>query len=54
MEWGTEQAIAEAGTIPDVIYDEGAMGKEAMMRVLGEDPQDVLRKVRRIGRALVP
>ena len=52
MEWGTEQAIVEAGTIPDVVYDEGAVGKEAMMRVLGTDPVDVLRKVRRIGRAL--
>lgn len=52
MEWGTERAIAEAGTVPDVIYDEGAVGKEAMMRVLGRHPEDVLRKVRRIGRAV--
>jgi hydroxymethylpyrimidine/phosphomethylpyrimidine kinase len=50
MEWGTEQAIVEAGAIPDVIYDEGAVGKEGMMRVLGRDPEDVLRKVRRIRR----
>lgn len=48
MEWGTERAIASKGRIPDVIHDEGAPGKEAMMRVLGTDPQDVLRKVRRI------
>ena len=54
MEWGTKQAIVEAGTIPDIVYDEGAVGKEAMMRVLGRDPLDVLRKVRRIGRALAP
>lgn len=52
MEWGTERAIVEAGRIPDVIYDEGAVGKEAMMRVLGRQPADVLRKVRRIGRAI--
>jgi len=52
MEWGTERAIVEAGTIPDVIYDEGALGKEGMMRVLGRAPEDVLRKVRRIGKAL--
>lgn len=54
LEWGTERAIVEAGTIPDVIYDEGAVGKEAMLRVLGEDPTDVLRKVRRIVRAVAP
>ncbi len=54
MEWGTERAIVEAGTIPDVIYDEGEVGKEAMMRVLGKDPQDVYRKVRRIVRGLAP
>jgi len=54
MEWGTEQAIAKKGRIPDMIYDEGALGKEAMLRVLGKNPQDVLRKVRRIIRLLRP
>lgn len=52
LEWGTERAIVEAGRIPDVIYDEGAVGKEAMMRVLAADPADVLRKVRRLVRGL--
>ena len=54
MEWGTERAIVEAGTIPDVITDGGALGKEPMMRVLGRDPKDVLRKVRRIVKAVAP
>jgi hydroxymethylpyrimidine/phosphomethylpyrimidine kinase len=54
LEWGTERAIVEAGTIPDGIYDEGAVGKEAMIRILGEDPEDVLRKVRRIAKAVTP
>ncbi|MGQ0797399.1 MAG: bifunctional hydroxymethylpyrimidine kinase/phosphomethylpyrimidine kinase [Methanobacteriota archaeon] len=54
LEWGTERAIVEAGVIPDGIYDEGAVGKEPMLRVLGEDPIDVLRKVRRIVRAVAP
>ena len=52
LEWGTERAIVEVRRIPDVIADEGAVGKEPMMRVLGTDPQDVLRKVRRIARAV--
>lgn len=52
LEWGTEQAIAEAGRMPDVIYDAGSVGKEPMMRVLGRDPTDVLRKVHRVIRAV--
>ncbi|MEK6810847.1 MAG: thiamine-phosphate synthase family protein, partial [Candidatus Thermoplasmatota archaeon] len=50
MEWGTEQAIRRLGRVPDVIADRGSVGKEAMIRILGEEPADVLRKVRRIVR----
>ncbi|OGS49004.1 MAG: hypothetical protein A3K68_01790 [Euryarchaeota archaeon RBG_16_68_13] len=50
LERGIEQAIVEAGTIPDVVFDEGV----ADMRVLGRDPQDVVRKVRRIARSWNP
>ncbi len=50
MEWGTEQAIRKLRRMPDIITDRGGRGKEAMMRVLGETPADVLRKVRRIVR----
>ncbi len=48
MEWGTRTAIESAGRVPDVIWDSGGIGKEAMMRVLGSDPRDVLRKVGKI------
>ncbi|MFQ5883489.1 MAG: bifunctional hydroxymethylpyrimidine kinase/phosphomethylpyrimidine kinase [Thermoplasmata archaeon] len=48
MEWGTRQAIRDAGFVPDVIYDEGAKGKEPMIRLLGESPADILLKLRRI------
>lgn len=47
MEWGTEMAIREAGEVPDVIYDVGDVGKEPMMRFLGQDPRDVVQKIRR-------
>jgi len=50
MEWGTEQAIRKLGRVPDVIADRGGAGKEAMVRVLGTEPRDVLRKVRRLVR----
>jgi hydroxymethylpyrimidine/phosphomethylpyrimidine kinase len=31
--------------IPDFIYDEGDVGKEPMIRVLGRNPLDVAQKV---------
>ncbi len=50
MEWGTNQAIKEFGEVPDVVYDLGDVGKEAMMRVLGENPSNVLEKIRLLSR----
>jgi len=46
MEWGTDSAILRMGKVPDIIYDKGGPGKEAMIRVLGNDPWDVLGKVK--------
>jgi len=43
-----ERAIVEAGTAPDVLVDARDEGSETTMRILGEDPQHVLRKARRI------
>ncbi len=48
MEWGTKQAIATVGQVPDVIYDEGGVGKEPMIRILGRNPADVLSKVKKL------
>ncbi len=45
LEWGTSLVIKRMGKVPDVIYDKGAVGKEAMVRVLGKNPKDVTRKV---------
>ena len=50
MDWGTTQAVRAVGRVPDVIHDSGSVGKEGMIRVLGQTPEDVLRKVRRIVR----
>jgi predicted fused transcriptional regulator/phosphomethylpyrimidine kinase len=53
MSWGLISAVGTAHhDTPDVIYDEGSPGKEAMIRVLGRDPGDVSGKVIRIARAL--
>ena len=49
MEWGTMKAIeAVGGSVPDIIFDDGASGKEPMMRVLGRDPAEVVGKVERL------
>jgi hydroxymethylpyrimidine/phosphomethylpyrimidine kinase len=48
MEWGTERAIKELKSVPDIIYDDGGIGKEPMIRILGKDPQDVLGKLKKI------
>jgi predicted fused transcriptional regulator/phosphomethylpyrimidine kinase len=50
--WGVEDALHKAETVPDVIYDEGGWGKEPMIRILGRDPGEVVRKVIKISRSM--
>ena len=51
LEWGVRDVLKKARGIPDFIYDEGDVGKEPMIRVLGRDPLDVVGKiVRGVGR----
>ena len=33
------------GTVPDIVYDLGTVGREAMVWVLGQDALEVSRKV---------
>jgi hydroxymethylpyrimidine/phosphomethylpyrimidine kinase len=42
--WGVEEAIRAVGRVPDVIYDLGEVGKEPMIRVLGNSAMDVVEK----------
>lgn len=53
MEWGVGSAIKSAGSFPDVIYDTGDVGKEAMIRLLGRDAVEVARKALDIARAMM-
>ncbi len=39
--WGVEEAIKQAGKVPDVIYHRGEIGKEPMIVILGEQACDV-------------
>jgi len=45
MEWGTKRVISKLGFVPDIIYDKGDFCKEPMIRVLGQNPDDVINKV---------
>jgi hydroxymethylpyrimidine/phosphomethylpyrimidine kinase len=42
--WGVEEAIKAVGTVPDVIFDYGEVGKEPMIRVLGSSATSVVEK----------
>jgi len=44
LEWGTQEVINKYG-IPDIIFDNGDIGKEPMVRVIGKNPGDVAQKV---------
>lgn len=46
MVWMIEQAISKLKSPPDIIYDEGWWGKEAMIRVFGRDPEETLEKIK--------
>jgi hydroxymethylpyrimidine kinase/phosphomethylpyrimidine kinase len=48
MEWGTERAIADLGHVPDVIFDRGSVGKEPMLRLLGNSPSDIVTKLKHV------
>jgi hydroxymethylpyrimidine kinase/phosphomethylpyrimidine kinase len=48
MEWGVESILEKTEKVPDVIFDLGSVGKEPMIRVLGRNPLDVLRKLESI------
>ncbi len=51
LEWGTHQALKGLDTMPDLVFDDGDVGKEPMIRVLGKNPREVVEKVVRIGKA---
>ncbi len=45
LEWGVGEILRKLGRVPDFIYDEGDVGKEPMVRVLGKDPSEVVGKI---------
>ena len=45
LEWGVGEVLKISKRVPDFIYDEGDIGKEPMIRVLGRSPVEVVNKV---------
>lgn len=45
---GTSQAINKYGAVPDIIYDKGAIGKEAMIRIMGQTATEIANKAVKI------
>lgn len=52
MDWGVTSVIKECGCIPDLIYDKGGIGKEAMIRVTGKSGTEVTSKIIKLLEAL--
>ncbi|MDK2938837.1 MAG: hydroxymethylpyrimidine kinase / phosphomethylpyrimidine kinase / thiamine-phosphate diphosphorylase [Methanolobus sp.] len=54
MDWGTSFAIETFKSIPDIIYDKGGIGKEAMIRIMGKNAIDVAETARKIAEKYQP
>lgn len=50
LEWGTQKAIMDYGSVPDIIYDLGGIRKEEMIRVIAEDIESLTKKILAIHR----
>jgi len=48
LEWGVGEVLKKMKRVPDFIFDEGDVGKEPMIRVLGRDPMEVIQKILKI------
>jgi hydroxymethylpyrimidine/phosphomethylpyrimidine kinase len=48
LEWGVGEVLRKMKRVPDFIYDEGDVGKEPMVRVLGRNPIEVVQKIFKI------
>ncbi|MCU0631704.1 MAG: phosphomethylpyrimidine kinase [Methanolinea sp.] len=46
MDWGVASCCKEG--VPDVIFDLGAVGKEPMIRLLGENPDAVVKNILKV------
>ncbi len=45
LEWGTARVIAEMGMVPQVVFDRGEVGKEPVIRLIAENPAQLVDMV---------
>jgi len=45
MQWLIKESINQTGSIPDIIWDKGAVGKEPMMRLFGKNSTEMIEKL---------
>jgi hydroxymethylpyrimidine kinase/phosphomethylpyrimidine kinase len=48
MQWMVSRAVELAGGVPDVIYDDGDIGKEPMIKIFGRSAVEVVEKLIKI------
>jgi hydroxymethylpyrimidine/phosphomethylpyrimidine kinase len=48
LQWGVRAVMKKMKITPDIIFDKGGWGKEPMVRVLGKNPMEVVKKIRLI------
>ena len=48
LEWGVGEVLKKRKRVPDFICDEGDVGKEPMIRVLGRNPMEVVEKTLKV------
>jgi hydroxymethylpyrimidine kinase/phosphomethylpyrimidine kinase len=48
MDWAASEAMTDRDTAPDAVLDPGAVGKEAMVRVLARSPDALVGKLRAV------
>jgi hydroxymethylpyrimidine kinase / phosphomethylpyrimidine kinase / thiamine-phosphate diphosphorylase len=48
LEWGVGEVLKKMKRVPDFVYDEGDVGKEPMIRVLGRNPMEVVQKILKV------
>ena len=48
MQWLIKNSSEKYGTIPDIIWDSGSIGKEPIIRLFGRDSKEMIEKLRKI------
>ena len=48
MKWGIEKAIKNSTKAPDVVFHKGDWGKEPMIIIFAENPENIIKKIKKI------